>query len=547
MESRLAQTHPTGHPRRWAVIALSVILLLSPGQTRQEQPQTSGALGHIESAAEVSTKPVAANADSARFAELTARFPDGIIPLWALRQDAPIVGNAGNPDPVAASITASDCPPSLQFPVPRDVIAPHFDSARGIWEVYCSDATGNQIMRYDIDPDLNVSDTAVAPYLGLVWVAEDLNRDGVLDFVTQAGDKLRVYSGDDWELQVEYIWPGYNVVMHAVAALIDSDDDYEVYLTPSTIGGSSRAVILDYNLDQDSFLIVADIPLPPISGGQSAIADFDNDGRTEIITGNVNAYGLLEWQETTLVYIGQIGEPYDGLSAAVCKPNPGGTLHVLLGHSSGGANGFLYQLMAPIGENQFETVHTFQELTDAGGIHPCFAVDTDCDGIDELAMGFWPIDKSYEFNPATGAYELVCEWDFAAFGTLKQWHAIDVNQDGAAEWLVVNHDEIVFDFPGSDCLLCDSIGVCYASSINCYCHCPADPDCDGLTDVFDVIAAVDVAFRSAPPNPDPYPQCPRERTDTNCDGLTNVFDVVAFVDVAFRAGNPETVFCVPCP
>jgi hypothetical protein len=28
--------------------------------------------------------------------------------------------------------------------------------------------------------------------------------------------------------------------------------------------------------------------------------------------------------------------------------------------------------------------------------------------------------------------------------------------------------------------------------------------------------------------------------------VTNVFDVVALVDVAFRNGNPATVFCTVC-
>jgi hypothetical protein len=42
------------------------------------------------------------------------------------------------------------------------------------------------------------------------------------------------------------------------------------------------------------------------------------------------------------------------------------------------------------------------------------------------------------------------------------------------------------------------------------------------------------------------PACPNERTDVTCDGLTNVFDVIRFVDVAFRSVDPATAFCDPC-
>lgn len=82
------------------------------------------------------------------------------------------------------------------------------------------------------------------------------------------------------------------------------------------------------------------------------------------------------------------------------------------------------------------------------------------------------------------------------------------------------------------------------SGPTCTCPCHTDPQCDSVTNVFDVVKAVDVGFRSAPPVFDLG--CPREHTDANCDGVTNVFDVVAFVEVAFRSGDPATVFCDPC-
>ena len=77
-------------------------------------------------------------------------------------------------------------------------------------------------------------------------------------------------------------------------------------------------------------------------------------------------------------------------------------------------------------------------------------------------------------------------------------------------------------------------------------HCPnhGDPEPGGEINVLDVVKAVNVAFRQAPPVLDAG--CPSARTDVTCDGSTNVLDVVRFVNVAFRGGNPNTEFCDPC-
>lgn len=81
----------------------------------------------------------------------------------------------------------------------------------------------------------------------------------------------------------------------------------------------------------------------------------------------------------------------------------------------------------------------------------------------------------------------------------------------------------------------------------CACDCHADPQCDGVIDVLDVVAAVNVAFRNGAVLTDPSSLCPFPRTDVNCDAVTNVFDVVSLVSVAFRSGDPAVEFCVPCP
>ncbi|HUU45737.1 MAG TPA: hypothetical protein VM118_08385 [Acidobacteriota bacterium] len=79
---------------------------------------------------------------------------------------------------------------------------------------------------------------------------------------------------------------------------------------------------------------------------------------------------------------------------------------------------------------------------------------------------------------------------------------------------------------------------------HCACPCHGDPQCDGATDVLDVVNAVNVAFRGAAATTDPL--CPYEQTDVSCDGVTNVIDVVKFVNVAFRGGDPDEQFCHPC-
>lgn len=79
--------------------------------------------------------------------------------------------------------------------------------------------------------------------------------------------------------------------------------------------------------------------------------------------------------------------------------------------------------------------------------------------------------------------------------------------------------------------------------IGCANH--ADPNPDGIIDILDVIATVEVAFRNAPALKDAScPHDPAGRTDVNCSGATDIFDVTQLVEVAFR--NATIKFCNPC-
>ncbi|MEW5702615.1 MAG: hypothetical protein AB1792_10340 [Candidatus Zixiibacteriota bacterium] len=71
----------------------------------------------------------------------------------------------------------------------------------------------------------------------------------------------------------------------------------------------------------------------------------------------------------------------------------------------------------------------------------------------------------------------------------------------------------------------------------------ADPSPDGVTDVSDVVGAIDVGFRGIAGTTDPG--CSYQRTDVNCDGVTSVVDIIRFTNVAFRGGQAVDNFCCP--
>lgn len=92
--------------------------------------------------------------------------------------------------------------------------------------------------------------------------------------------------------------------------------------------------------------------------------------------------------------------------------------------------------------------------------------------------------------------------------------------------------------------LCDNC-ILYPNPDQIGCPCHGDPICDGVLNVQDVVATIDVGFRADPAPIDPScPHNPGGRSDVNCSGATNVIDVVSMIDVVFRGGVES--FCEPC-
>ena len=63
---------------------------------------------------------------------------------------------------------------------------------------------------------------------------------------------------------------------------------------------------------------------------------------------------------------------------------------------------------------------------------------------------------------------------------------------------------------------------------------------DGTVDIVDALA---IAQKAGGGDPQPFFE---DAADANCDGGTDVVDVVKFVNVVFRDGGPATEFCDPC-
>jgi hypothetical protein len=291
-------------------------------------------------------------------------------------------------------------------------------------------------------------------------------------------------------------------------------------------------------------------------GFVSGAGDVDNDGHDDLIIGahQNSAGGFVAGR--AYVYSGQTGmllhtftgeDIFDQLGLSVCGAgdiDQDGYADLMVGSYEGGNGiGHAYVFSGQTGT----PLHIFTgELAgDEFGWSVSGTGDVDGDGFGDLIVGaprnsegWLDTGRAYVYSGQTGEvlYTFVGAAAYDYFGKSVSG-AGDVDNDGYADLIVGAYRNDAGGY---------NAGRAYVFSCPppCICPCHADPQCDGNSDVLDVVAAVDVAFRSGLPSTDP--ECPNEQTDVDCSGATDVLDVVRFVNVAFRNADPGTEFCDPC-
>ncbi len=430
---------------------------------------------------------------------------------------------------------ANNCSLIFDSLLVTDRFAYAYDSLRKLSYVFTRGGAsfGDSIIRHEIDAGLHVTTTVLPMPPVDVWCAVDLDRDGQLDLVVQRTNPsfsdgwLEIYSAPDWRLRARMAFPGMTFWMYPTPVNVDADSFLEIYATPSGFG-PAEAVIIHYDPVRDTFAAVASAAAPPWTFGESAVGDFDGDGRVEFITGNDYGYGLFEYDGRTLSYISNVLNNRNALnqSAVACRPKPDGALYALLA-SSGGDSHYRAWLLRAVADNSFEVAWYHEEPGGGEGSHHVYAADIDCDGLDELFLNL-ETTRVWEWDEAVGDFVPGCTWERSTYGMFKQMQMTDFDQDGNREWSTIPDWSLFRTFEDSRCRPC--------------CPCHGDPLCDGvITDVFDVIACIGVAFGGAAARFDP--SCPRERTDVDCSGVTDVLDVVHVIAVAFQGASPEAEFC----
>jgi hypothetical protein len=103
---------------------------------------------------------------------------------------------------------------------------------------------------------------------------------------------------------------------------------------------------------------------------------------------------------------------------------------------------------------------------------------------------------------------------------------------------------------GSDGNYMGAFPVGCSFPVTCHCDCHGDPNCDSMLNIIDVVLTIDRAFGASSESNDS--SCVLHgilvdgRTDVDCNGGTDLADVVKMIDVALRGAARESRFCAPC-
>jgi hypothetical protein len=375
------------------------------------------------------------------------------IPGWYARFAAPVSGPGA---PAIGGDLRVEYASLIQFPMSSEIFCAGPDDSPTLSRFYAGNYAGDTVTRHTVDVNLQHWQDPLPIPDGQSWLATDLDRDGQTELVLQRGDTgmggngyLDIVSAPNWTLRAHITLAGMKVYFYPVAIDVDADPYLELYLTPSSLGGTARAMIVDYDPGTGGFAVTHSLAAPNGTGGATAAGDFDADGRVEFITGGSSGYHLFECAGGALLFRGPVGQGYAGNWATALRPVPGGAPHALLGHSSFD-QGYRYQLLRATGDNAFEVVQVFQEVTGWAGIHPSYGLDADGDGLDEFAMNLYPLVRLYEWDATADAFVEIWHWDQGQTGTLLAWDRSDLDRDGVPEWCCANHNNLFRAFEDQD-------------------------------------------------------------------------------------------------